>query len=81
MPHNQAEMQDLPDEICANSLQEHDCLEVSACSTKVALSVGAVLEANEKVWHETHNLQLQRLNISPLLSLLSSLNSGVKHLH
>jgi len=43
MQHNQAEMQDLPDEICANSPQEHDCLEVGACSTKLALSVSTML--------------------------------------
>jgi len=42
-PHNQAEVQDLPDEICANSLQEHDCLEVCACSTKLSLSVSKMV--------------------------------------
>lgn len=36
-------MQDLPDETFADSLQEHDCLEVCACSTKLALSVSKML--------------------------------------
>ncbi len=47
MPCNQAEMQDLRDEIGANSLQECDCLEVCACSVKLALSVSKMLSRGQ----------------------------------